>query len=141
MVTKKVFYSALTALLLVTGCGNDSTGTNASTETGTTKDGGGNPEVYSYKVINNQGEAVASKLGSYEIYLYSDSEEKADDKSPHKGIVVKVNDENSELMPIQATYMHKDIVAKVYKNSELVVETEAVEVTDDEPVVLIETKI
>jgi len=150
MVTKKIFYSALTVLLLATGCG--SSGSNPASEDSpenttienttienttieTTKG------VYKYKVINNMGQEVQTKVDNYKIALYSDTKEKAYDKSPHKGIVVKLNNKDSELMAIQSTYVNKDIVAKVYKGDELVSTSDVVKVTDDKPMILIETEI
>jgi len=140
MVTKKIFYSALTVLLLATGCG--SSGSNPASEDSpenttieTTKG------VYKYKVINNMGQEVQTTVDNYKIALYSDTKEKAYDKSPHKGIVVKLNNKDSELMAIQSTYVNKDIVAKVYKGDELVSTSDVVKVTDDKPMILIETEI
>ena len=145
MITKKIFYSALTVLLLATGCG--SSGSNPASEDSpenttienttieTTKG------VYKYKVINNMGQEVQTTVDNYKIALYSDSKEKAYDKSPHKGIVVKLNNKDSELMAIQSTYVNKDIVAKVYKGDELVSTSDVVKVTDDKPMILIETEI
>lgn len=145
MITKKIFYSALTVLLLATGCG--SSGSNPASEDSpenttienttieTTKG------VYKYKVINNMGQEVQTTVDNYKIALYSDTKEKAYDKSPHKGIVVKLNNKDSELMAIQSTYVNKDIVAKVYKGDELVSTSDVVKVTDDKPMILIETEI
>ena len=140
MITKKIFYSALTVLLLATGCG--SSGSNPASKDSpenttieTTKG------VYKYKVINNMGQEVQTTVDNYKIALYSDTKEKAYDKSPHKGIVVKLNNKDSELMAIQSTYVNKDIVAKVYKGDELVSTSDVVKVTDDKPMILIETEI
>ena len=111
MQTKKIAYGALVALLLVTGCGSNSS--SESVDSGELQNS--SDSRYIYKVINNRGEAVTSEVGAYEIALYSDTKEKANDKSPHKGVVVKLNGNDSALMPIQETYMHKDIVAKIMK--------------------------
>lgn len=138
MRAKEKFYMALVAVLLFSGCGDSSSENNDGTNPEITTEDKGR---YTHKVINNMGKEVRSKVGEYDILLYSDSEMKADDKSPHKGVVVTVNKKDSELMPIQSTYMHKDIVAKVYEGNKLVTTTEAIEVTDSEPVVLIETEI
>ena len=153
MITKKIFYSALTALLLVTGCGSSSNDNNASDNSPkSVNEGDNSPQsvsttiettkgVYKYKVINNRGEEVQRKVDKYTIAIYSDTKERAYDKSPHKGIVVKLNNKDSELMAIQSTYLGKDIVAKVYKDDELVLTSDVVKVTDDNSVVLIDVEI
>jgi len=144
MITKKIFYSTLTVLLLATGCGSsgsndndasDNSSQSVNTTIETTKG------VYKYKVINNRGEEVQTKVDKYTIAIYSDTKERAYDKSPHKGIVVRLNSKDSELMAIQSTYLEKDIVAKVYKDDELVLTSDVVKVTDDNPVLLIDVEI
>jgi hypothetical protein len=139
MQTKKIAYGALVALLLITGCGSNSSSSSESVDSGELQNS--SDSRYIYKVINNRGEAVTSEVGAYEIALYSDTKEKANDKSPHKGVVVKLNSNDSALMPIQETYMHKDIVAKIYEEGSLIGETEAVEVTDNKPVIMIDVAI
>jgi len=148
MITKKIFYSALTALLLVTGCGSSSNDNSPKS----VNEGDNSPQsvnttiettkgVYKYKVINNMGKEVQTKVDKYKIAIYSDTKERAYDKSPHKGIVVRLNSKDSELMAIQSTYLGKDIVAKVYKDDKLLLTSDVVNVTDDNPVVLIDVEI
>jgi len=154
MITKKIFYSVLTALLLVTGCGSSGSNDNDASDNSpqSVNAGDNSPQsvnttiettkgVYKYKVINNRGEEVQTKVDKYTIAIYSDTKEKAYDKSPHKGIVVKLNNKDSELMAIQSTYLGKDIVAKVYKDDKLLLTSDVVNVTDENPVVLIDVEI
>jgi len=143
MITKKIFYGAVVALVLVTGCGN-----NEKKELGGVEpiDEGRatvvTPNVYTHKVINNKGEAVNSRLGALTIQLYSDVQDQADPKSLHKGVVVNINGEDSQTMPIQASYLGDDIVVAIYnERGDLITTTEAVEVTDDTPVVLVNVTI
>ena len=131
MFRKKTFYSVAMALLLLNGCGSNDTKTDSSAS----------DINYTYNVINNQGEAVKSKVGKYQIRLYSNYKEVADDRSPHKGVVVKINETESKLMAIQATYIDKKITAKVYQNSKLINSPEAIEVTDENPIVKIDVEI
>jgi hypothetical protein len=131
MFRKKTFYSVAMALLLLNGCGSNDKKTDSSLS----------DINYTYKVINNKGELVKSKVGEYEVRLYSDSDERADDKSPHKGVVVRINETNSELMSIQSTYIGKHITAKVYQNSNLVNNPKVIEVTDENPIVKIDVEI
>ena len=133
MFRKKTFYSVAMALLLLNGCGSNDTKTDSSASASDIN--------YTYSVINNQGEAVKSKIGEYEVYLYSNYKEVADDKSPHKGVVVKINETESKLMSIQATYIDKKITAKVYQNDKLINNPEAIEVTDENPIVKIDVEI
>ena len=138
---KKIVYSMAVILVLVTGCGSstDNADDGASKDVDTTVET--TKGVYKHKVVNNMGQEVHSTVGDYKVALYSDTKERAYSKSPHKGIVVRLNSEDSELMPIQATYLDKEIVAKIYKSDELVATSDVVEVTDENPVVLIETEI
>ncbi len=140
MLAKKTFYITVMALLLLNGCGNKDK-TETSTTDGTYNNGGSYSQEYSYKVINNRGEDIKSKIGEYDISLYSNYKEVADDKSPHKGVIVKLNEKESELMAIQASYIGKEIKARVYKDNELITTTEPIEVTDDNPIVKIDIEI
>ena len=149
---KKIVYS-MVVLVLITGCGSSENKSKGNPDNGTSNEIETTMEttmettiettkgVYKYKVVNNMGQEVHSTVGDYKVALYSDTKERAYSKSPHKGIVVRLNSEDSELMPIQATYLDKEIVAKIYKSDELVATSDVVEVTDENPVVLIETEI
>lgn len=121
------------ALFLLVGCG-DGSGSSLKTETKI-------PSNFSYKVVNNRGLVVESKLDNYTIKIYSDSNEEANPKNIHKGVVVKVNGESSETMPIEISYLNKNIIVVIYDElgNELAVSAE-IEVTDV-PVVVVELTI
>jgi len=135
------FLSVAVATLILTGCGSNGTSTGAS------DNGGGNVDVvsptgYENLVINNKGDAVESKLGKLSIKLYSNVADEADAKSMHKGVVVNVNGQDSETMPIQASYVGDEIKVAVYDDkNNLIVVSDAVEVSDDVPVVLVNVSI
>jgi hypothetical protein len=84
---------------------------------------------------------VEGKLDNYTIKIYSNSEEVADPKSMHKGVVVKINGKDSEVMPIQISYLNKEIVVAIEnEKGEEVAISEAIAVTDV-PVVVVELSI
>ena len=124
--------------LLLVGCGSDDVkSSESSTQNSATK----SPSGYSYKVINNQGKAVESQLGEYTIRITSNSKEKPNPQARHKGVVVKINGENSQTMPIQISYLDKGIVVSVYdKDNVLLSATDEIKVTDV-PVVVVEMTI
>ena len=124
----------LGASLVLVGCGENG-GTGATvTETKI-------PSTFSNKVVNNRGLVVESKLDGNTISIYSDSSITANPKDIHKGVVVKVNGKSSETMPIEISYLNKNIVAVVSDSTgkELAVSDE-VQVMD-EPVIVIEVNI
>ncbi|CAA6815418.1 MAG: Unknown protein [uncultured Sulfurovum sp.] len=137
---KKSFLSVAVATFILTGCGSNGSNTGDS-------DDGGNPEVvapvgYDSLVINNKGDVVESKLGKLSIKLYSNVADVADAQSMHKGVVVNVNGEDSETMPIQASYVGDEIKVAVYdENNKLLAASDAIEVADDVPVVLVNVSI
>lgn len=121
--------------LLLVGCGG------GDTPSTTTQNEVKVPTTYSYKVINNRGLVVEGKLDNYTIKIYSNSEEVADPKSMHKGVVVKINGKDSEVMPIQISYLNKEIVVAIEnEKGEEVAVSEAIAVTDV-PVVVVELSI
>jgi len=89
------------------------------------------PIGYTYPVINNQGKTIETTLNEYTIKLYANYQENANAQSIHTGIVVKINNENSERVAIQATYQGKSIIAAIYQDSKLIAVSELVEITDD----------
>jgi hypothetical protein len=130
---KKVILSVVIAAVVFTGCGG---GDSSTAETLVI------PTGYEYKVINNRGDAVEGQVGKRVIKLYSDSKAVADPKSVHKGVVVNINGVDSKTMPIQESYIDDDIVVAVYdEGSELITAVEAVSITDDVPVVLVNLSI
>ncbi|MBU1667433.1 hypothetical protein KKC13_03385 [bacterium] len=89
------------------------------------------PEGYNYRMINNQGIAVESKLDNYTIKLYSNYNETISPQSRHSGVVVKINEEVGENIAIQATYLGKSMVVAVYnERNELVIVSDIIEVID-----------
>ena len=99
------------------------------------------PEQYSYKVINNRGLVVEGKLDSYKIKIYSDNEGSANPKDIHKGVVVKVNGKSSETMPIEISYLNKNIIVVIYDESgKEVAVSEEIQVSDV-PVLIVELSI
>ena len=130
MLVKKIFSVAVMAMVLI-GCGN---GSKSSSE----EELNANiPLGYEYKVINNRGLAVESRLGKYMISLLSDTQETKDPKSVHKGIVVNINGQDSDTMPIQSTYINKVIVVAIYNEEDELLGSKEVDVTNDAPVVLV----
>jgi hypothetical protein len=120
--------------LLLVGCGGGDTPSSTQNEVKI-------PTTYSYKVINNRGLVVEGKLDNYTIKIYSNSEEVADPKSMHKGVVVKINGKDSEVMPIQISYLNKEIVVAIEnEKGEEVAISDEIEVTDV-PVVVVEFSI
>lgn len=78
------------------------------------------PIGYTFPVINNQGQAIETTLNEYTIKLYANYAESANAQSNHRGVVVKINDENSPTMNIQSTYEGKSIVAGIYQDGKVV---------------------
>lgn len=100
------------------------------------------PTGYSYGAINNTGTVVEGQVADYRVVLYSNYEEQVNGQSLHHGIVVKVNEESSEVISIQATYIGHTIVAALYDASGALVKvSDITEVTDDTPIVFIELSI
>jgi len=137
---KKSFVSVVVVALILTGCGN---GTNTENkDTGGASNSSSNSEIvtpmgYENAVINNKGEAVQSKLGKFSIRLYSNAQDKPDAQSVHKGVVVNVNGQDSQTMPIQASYIGDKIKVVVYdENNNMLITSDAIQVVDDVPVVL-----
>ena len=134
MLVKKIFSVAVMAMVL-NGCGSSSKSSS-----------GGEldehvPIGYEYKVINNRGLAVESQLGEYKINLLSNTQELQNPKSVHKGVVVNINGQDSDTMPIQATYLEKEIVVVIYDKDNVLLGAKAVEVTNDAPVVLVNVEL
>jgi hypothetical protein len=123
---------ALGASLVLVGCGDS--GSSVSTETKV-------PSSFTNKVVNNRGLVVESQLDGNSIKIYSDSVVTANPKNIHKGVVVKVNGKSSKTMPIEISYLNKNIIAIVSDSTgkELAVSAE-IEVTDV-PVIVIELSI
>ncbi len=121
--------------LILAGCGKSSSEpTAAATKTKI-------PSNFSHKVVNNRGLVVESKLDGNTISIYSDSIIKANPKDIHKGVVVKVNGKSSETMPIEISYLNKNIVAVVTdSNGKELAVSDKVKVTD-KPVIIIELNI
>ncbi|MBU1667435.1 hypothetical protein KKC13_03395 [bacterium] len=122
--------------LLLVGCGGGDTASTETAQNSVTV-----PTTYNYKVINNRGLAVEGTMDNYTIKIYSTTEEVADPKSMHKGVVVTINGKASEVMPIQISYLNKEIVVAVEnEKGEQVAVSDAIEVTDV-PVVVVELSI
>ena len=141
---KKSFFSVAVAALILTGCGS-SNGTESTSNEGTNSEpivAIQAPSGYENPVINNKGNKVESKLGKLSIKLYSAVNDEGNAQSTHKGVVVNVNGKDSSTMPIQASYIDDEIVVAVYdEKNKLVVVSDAVEVTNDVPVVLVNLSI
>lgn len=89
------------------------------------------PEGYNYRMINNQGIPVESKLDNYTIQLYSNTNETVSPQSRHSGIVVKINEKVSENIAIQATYLGKSMVVAVYnEKNELTAISDIIQIID-----------
>ena len=122
--------------LLLVGCGGEDATSTQNTENNLKV-----PTAFNYKVINNRGLVVESKLDNYTIKIYSNSQEVANPQDRHKGVVVKINGKASETMPIEIAYLNKKVMVVVYnEKGEEVAISEEIEVTDV-PVVLVELSI
>lgn len=129
MKSKKILVS-LGSLLVLIGCGG-----GASDEVTTTT---AIPSTFSNKVINNRGLFVEGTVNGYGIKIYSDSIESANPQEIHKGVVVKINGKASEVMPIQVSYLNKNIVvALLNEQGEEVAISSEILVTDI-PVIVVE---
>lgn len=129
MFGKKVI-GILSVLVLIAGCGNNTTSVESKI-----------PLEYSYKVVNNRGLVVEGQLGNYKIKIYSDSNETANPQNIHKGVVVNINGKSSEMIPIEISYLNKNIIVSIYDETgnELAV-SEVIKVTDV-PVVVIDMSV
>ena len=114
--------------------------TSASPKTVTTQPSN-RPLKYTHKVVNNQGIEVQGEVDEYIIKIYSDTEVEANPKHIHKGVVVKLNGEKSRVIPIEISYLDKNIMIGVYdKKGKRVTASETIKVTDV-PVVVVELHI
>lgn len=138
--------------LLLAGCGDNSSSTTSitnetqneaipSTTSLTIQEELTLPSSYTYPAINNKGLAVTGQMDNYNIKIYSSNQEVANAQSIHKGVVVKLNDQTSEVMPIQISYLNKKIVVIIEnEKGEKVAISKEIEVSDV-PVVIIELTI
>ncbi|MBU1667439.1 VCBS repeat-containing protein [bacterium] len=72
------------------------------------------PIGFDYQTINNSGDTVETMHNGYNVRLYADYNETANDQSNHVGIVVRVNGSNSPLMMVQGTYQTHALVVGIY---------------------------
>ncbi|MBU1667432.1 DUF5011 domain-containing protein [bacterium] len=72
------------------------------------------PVGFNYRVINNLGEYVSSQVDGYEIQLYANYIEGANDQLNHTGVVTRLNGENTPTINIQNSYRSQQIVAALY---------------------------
>jgi len=99
------------------------------------------PLKYTHKVVNNQGVEVEGEVNGYTIKIYSDTKVEANAKHIHKGVVIELNGEKSNVMPIEISYLDKNIMIGIYdKEGKRVTASDSIRVTDV-PVVVVELHI
>jgi len=90
---------------------------------------------FNYKVINNKDQAIKTTYKDYEIKVLSNSPEKAEPQSRHKGLVVKINGEKTKTLHLQDSYLGKEIIIGVYKDNQLVKVSNVITI-EDKPVTI-----
>ena len=131
-----------TAFILV-GCGNNTSESETKKEATPSsptvvKDNSIVALKYTNKVVNNRGMEVEGEVGHYKIKVYSDSKIEANPQNIHKGVVVKFNGETSKVMPIEISYLDKNIMVGLYdKSGKHVATSDSIKITDV-PVVVVE---
>ena len=128
----------LSIVFSLIGCGGDSV-TSKDNSIRTTPSS--KPLKYTHKVINNQGIEVKGKVDEYAIKIYSDSDIKANPKNIHKGVVIKLNGKTSKVIPIEISYLNKEIMVELYnKRGKLIITSDLIQVIDV-PVMIVELTI
>lgn len=95
---------------------------------------------FNYKAINNRAQAIRTTYKDYEIKVLSNSNEKAEPQSRHRGLVVKINGEKTKTLHLQDSYLGKEIIIGVYKDNQLVKVSDVITVTD-RPVTVVDMKL
>lgn len=127
---KKIVLLSMFILLVFVGC-NDTDKTAQNIENIKL------PNGYSYKAINNRGVAVEGQIGIYQIKVFSNYEETVNPQSRHHSIVVTMDDKNSEEIPLQLSYIDKTVVVAVYKDAQLVGQSDIITMNEDEPLTIV----
>lgn len=127
---KKIVLFSMFILLIFVGCNN--TDTSAQNIENIKL-----PSGYSHKAINNRGVGVEGQIGIYKIKIFSNYEETANPQSRHHSIVIKIGNQHSEEIPLQSTYINKMVVVAVYKDAQLVGQSDIVTINEDEPLTIV----
>jgi hypothetical protein len=96
------------------------------------------PVGFSNKVINNRGSFVEGSINGYTIKIYSDSIESLNPQEIHKGIVIKLNGNTSEIIPIQISYLNKNIIVSLINTQGDKVSVSRKVLVTDTPVIMVE---
>lgn len=129
MKSKKELLLLFSILMGLIGCGGGASSEGESTTSISLP--------FSNKVINNRGLFVEGSVNGYGIKIYSDTIEGVNPQEIHKGIVVEVNGKVSEVIPIQISYLNKNIVVVLFNSQGEKVAVSSTVLITDVPVIVI----